>query len=186
VHAGDADVMIVNGTPHHTRSVIHSSFRVAMVGAAHSIRIITPYFVPGPRVVLSLLRAVKRGVKVQMIVPSISDAPLVQVMSRAYLAPLLKAGVEIFERQETILHSKVMLIDDFWVTLGSANLDFRSFHRNYEINVIIDSSAFGSQVRRMFDDELEKSRRVALSEYEQRNRLVRFLEWLLGPMSRFF
>jgi len=186
VYAGDADVMIVNGTPHHTRSVIRSSFRVAMVGAAHSIRIITPYFVPGPRVVLSLLRAVTRGVKVQMIVPSISDAPLVQVMSRAYLAPLLKAGVEIFERQETILHSKVMLIDDFWVTLGSANLDFRSFHRNYEINVIIDSSAFGSQVRRMFDDELEKSRRVALSEYEQRNRFVRFLEWLLGPLRRFF
>ncbi len=186
VYAGDADVMIVNGTPHHSRSVIRSSFRLAMVGAVHSIRIITPYFVPGPRVVLSLLRAVARGVKVQMIVPSISDVPLVQLMSRAYLAPLLKAGVEIFERQETILHSKVMLIDDFWVTLGSANLDYRSFHRNYEINIIIDSFEFGSQVRSMFDDELKLSRRVALSEYEQRNRFVRFLEWLVGPLSRFF
>ncbi len=185
VQAGDADVMIVNGNPHHTRSVIRSSFRVAMVGAGQSIRIITPYFIPGPRVVLSLLRAIKRGVIVQMILPSISDVPLVQLMSRAYLAPLLKAGVEIFERQETILHSKVMLIDDYWVTLGSANFDFRSFHRNYEINVIIDSVAFGSQVRSMFEEELVKSRKVALSEYEQRNRLVRLLEWLLGPLSRF-
>jgi cardiolipin synthase len=183
--AGGADVMIVNGTPHHTRSVIRSSFRLAMAGAVHQIRIITPYFVPGPRVVRSLLRAVKSGVKVQMIVPSISDLPLILLMSRAYLAPLLKAGVEIFERQETILHAKVMLIDDYWVTLGSANFDFRSFHRNYEINVIIDSREFGSQVKSLFDAELEKSRQVALSEYVQRSRFARFLEWLLRPLSRF-
>ena len=183
--AGEADVMIVNGTPHHTRSVIRSSFRLAMAGAVHRIRIITPYFAPGPRVVRSLLRAVKSGVKVQLIVPSISDLPLILLMSRAYLAPLLKAGVEIFERQETILHAKVMLIDDYWVTLGSANFDFRSFHRNYEINVIIDSREFGAQVRNLFDEELEKSRRVALSEYVQRKWFVRFLEWLLRPLGRF-
>ena len=183
--AGEADVMIVNGTPHHTRSVIRSSFRLAMAGAVHQIRIITPYFVHGPRVVRSLLRAVKSGVRVQMIVPSIHDVPLIELMSRAYLAPLLKAGVEIFERQGTILHAKMMLIDDYWVTLGSANFDFRSFHRNYEINVIIDSREFGLQVRCMFEEELEKSRRVALSEYARGNRFERFLEWLLGPLSRF-
>jgi cardiolipin synthase len=156
-----------------------------MAGAVHQIRIITPYFVPGPRVVRSLLRAVRSGVKVQMIVPSIHDVPLIELMSRAYLAPLLKAGVEIFERQDTILHAKIMLIDDYWVTLGSANFDFRSFHRNYEINVIIDSRDFGVQVRGMFAEELEKSRRVDLSEYPRSNRFERFLEWLLGPLSRF-
>jgi cardiolipin synthase len=185
IPAGDADVMIVNGTPHHTRSVIRSSFRVAMTGAVHTIRIITPYFIPGPRVVRSLLRAVMSGVKVQLIVPSISDVPTIRLMSRAYLAPLLDAGVEIYERQGTILHAKVMLIDDYWVTLGSANFDFRSFHRNYEINVIIDSRAFGAEVLRMFDEELEKSRRVALTEYDRGNRFERFLEWMLGPLSRF-
>lgn len=183
--AGDADVMIVNGTPHHTRSVIRNSFRVAMTGAIHSIRIITPYFIPGPRVVRSLLRAVQRGVRVQLIVPSISDVPTIQLMSRAYLAPLLDAGVEIYQRQGTILHAKVMLIDDYWVTLGSANFDFRSFHRNYEINVIIDSRAFGADVRLLFDQELELSRQVALSEYDRGNRFERLLEWLLGPLSRF-
>jgi cardiolipin synthase len=182
---GDADVMIVNGSPHHTRSVIRSSFRVAMVGAFDSIRIITPYFLPGPRVVRSLLRAVKRGVKVQMIVPSISDVPLVQLMSRAYLAPLLKAGVEIFERQGTILHAKVMLVDGTWVLLGSANLDFRSFHRNYEINIIIDSRQFADQVRGLFEEDLKKSKQVAFSAYAQRSRFSRFLEWLLRPLSRF-
>ena len=183
--AGDADVVIVNGSPHHTRSIIRNSFRVAMAGAVRDIRIITPYFVPGPRVVRSLLRAVKRGATVRMILPSINDVPLIQMMSRAYLKPLLEAGVEIYERQGTILHAKVMLIDDRWVTLGSANLDFRSFHRNYEINVIIDSHAFGAQVETLFGEELEKSKRISLSDNARATRLQRFLEWLLTPLNRF-
>jgi cardiolipin synthase A/B len=183
--AGDADVVIVNGSPLHTRSIIRNSFRLTMAGAVHDLRIITPYFVPGPRIVRSLLRAVKRGVSVRMILPSISDVPLVQMMSRAYLKPLLEAGVEIFERQGTILHAKVMLIDERWVTLGSANLDFRSFHRNYEINVIIDDQAFGIQVATLFTDEVEKSRRLTLSDHARESRLERFLEWLLTPLNRF-
>jgi len=183
--AGDADVVIINGSPHHNRSLIRNSFRVAMAGAVHHIRIITPYFLPGPRVVRSLLRAVNRGAKVRLILPSISDVPVVQMMSRAYLKPLLEAGVEIFTRQGTILHAKVMLIDNRWVTLGSANLDFRSFHRNFEINVIIDSRAFGAQVEALFNEELAKSRRITLSDHVRRNRFERFLEWLLAPLSRF-
>jgi cardiolipin synthase A/B len=183
--AGDADVIIVNGRPHHTRSVIRNSFRLAMAGAVQDIRIITPYFVPGPRVVRSLLRAGKRGARVRIILPSISDVPLVQMMSRAYLKPLLAAGVEIFERQGTILHAKVMLIDDRWVTLGSANLDFRSFHRNYEMNVIIDSHVFGAQIETLFNEELVKSRRITLSDHVRVNRLQRLLEWMLTPLSRF-
>ena len=183
--AGDADVVIVNGSPHHTRSVIRSSFRLAMAGAMHNIRIITPYFLPGPRVVRSLLRAIKRGARVRMILPSISDVPVVQMMGRAYLKPLLEAGVEIFERQGTILHAKVMLIDDRWVTLGSANLDFRSFHRNFEVNVIIDSHTFGAQVEALFNEELERSKRVTLADQVRGSLFARLLEWLLTPLSRF-
>ncbi|ADW16735.1 phospholipase D/Transphosphatidylase [Desulfobulbus propionicus DSM 2032] len=183
--AGEANVVIVNGTPHHTRSVIRNSFRLAMAGSSRSIRIITPYFVPGPRVVRSLLRAVRRGVEVRIILPSISDVPLVQIMSRAYLKPLLEAGVAIFERQGTILHAKVMLVDDRWSTFGSANLDFRSFHRNHEINVIIDSRAFGEQVAALFEEEVTLSRRITLSENARRNRFERLCGWLLTPLSRF-
>ncbi|MBM9538184.1 phospholipase D-like domain-containing protein, partial [Desulfobulbus alkaliphilus] len=182
---GDADVVIVHGTPHHTRSVISSSFRLAMAGALRGICIMTPYFVPGPRIVRSMLRAVRSGVRVQLIIPSVSDLPLVQLASHAYLAPLLRAGVEIFERQGTILHAKVMLIDDCWVTMGSANLDYRSFHRNHEINVIIDSRDFGTQVQAMFAEDLRQSRRVIGGEYEGRSLLERVLQWLLSPLSRF-
>jgi cardiolipin synthase len=181
----DADVVIVNGRPHQNRPVIRNAFRVAMSGAESSIQIITPYFVPGPRVVRSLLRAVRRKVRVQIILPSISDVPLVQMMSRAYLKPLLEEGVEIFERQGTILHAKVMLVDGQWVTLGSANLDFRSFHRNFEINVIVASEDFGRQVAALFDEELTKSKRFDLAAHNARGRLERLFAWLLAPLSRF-
>ncbi len=78
-----------------------------------------------------------------------------------------------------------MLVDGTWVLLGPANLDFRSFHRNYEINIIIDSQQFAQQVRALFEEDLEKSKQVAFSAYAQRSWFSRFLEWLLGPLSRF-
>ena len=183
--AGDAEVMIVSGAPHHNRSIIRSAFRMAIAGASESVRIVTPYFIPGPRVVRSLLRAAARGVKVQIVLPAISDVPFVKLASRAYLAPLLKAGVEIFERQGTILHSKVMLIDDSWVTIGSANLDYRSFHRNFELNVIVDSREFGLQVDAMITEDLVKSHRITLQEHEARSWLGRLLERLCDPIRRF-
>ncbi len=182
---GDADIMVVNGGPHHTRSRIRSSFRMAIAGASGSVKIITPYFVPGPRIVRSLLRAAKRGVLVQIILPAISDVPLVKVAGRAYLSTLLKGGIEIYVREGTVLHAKAMLIDGCWATIGSANLDLRSFHRNYELNVIIDSPGFGRQVDEMFSEELEKSRRVTLREEEERGWFERFLEMLCAPIRRF-
>jgi len=183
--AGDAEVMIVSGRPHRSRSMIRSAFRMAIAGASEKIRIVTPYFVPGPRIVRSLLRAAGRGVSVQIILPSISDVPFMKLASRAYLTPLLKAGIEIYERNGTILHAKVMLIDDGWVTIGSANFDYRSFHRNYELNVIVDSHEFGSQVERMFADDLSKSSRLTIPEYEKRSWFERFLERLCDPIRRF-
>ena len=182
---GEADVVIVNGRPHQNRPVIRNAFRIAMSGAEKSIQIITPYFVPGPRVVRSLLRAVRRGVRIQIILPSISDVPVVKIVGRAYLKPLLEAGVEIYERQGTILHAKVMSVDGRWITLGSANLDFRSFHRNFEMNVIIASRPFGRQIEALFAEELGKSLRIDRKEYDGRGRFERFCEWLLAPLGRF-
>jgi cardiolipin synthase len=182
---GDAEVTLINGTPRQTRSAILRSFSLTMTDARHSIRIVTPYFVPGPRILRALLRAVQNGVQVQLMLPSVSDLPLVQVASRAWLRPLLQAGVEVYQRQGTILHAKVMLVDEAWATIGSANLDQRSFHRNYELNAVIDSHVFGAQVQRMFTDDLDRSRQLVLDEYERAGWLVRLLAWLLTPLGRF-
>ncbi|MCL1980084.1 MAG: phospholipase D-like domain-containing protein [Proteobacteria bacterium] len=183
--AGDADLVIINSSPHRSRSLIRNTFLLAVAGATHCIRIITPYFLPGPTVVRSLLRAVKRGVQVRMILPSISDVPMVHMLSRAYLKQLIAAGVEIYARQGTILHAKMMLIDSQWATLGSANLDYRSFHRNFEINIIVDHHAFGLATEALFNEELAMSTRLSLTDHLHTTRLQQSLEWLLTPLSRF-
>ncbi|HEX9023802.1 MAG TPA: phospholipase D-like domain-containing protein, partial [Geobacteraceae bacterium] len=183
--AGDAEVLIVNGGPHHSRSLIRSAFRMAIAGASDSVKVLNPYFVPGPRVIRSLLRAAARGVRVQLVLPAKSDVPIVRLVSRSHYTPLLKGGIEIYEREGTVLHAKVMLIDDCWSVIGSANLDQRSFHRNFEVNVIVDSADFGGQVAEMFSTDLARSRRIVMEEHERRGWLVRLLERFCAPVSWF-
>ena len=182
---GDDEVGIIGGSPHHSRSAIRRTFRLAIAGASGSVRVMTPYFLPGPRLIRSLLRAARRGVRVQLILPANSDVPLVRLLSRGYFHPLLTNGIEIFERQQEILHAKVMLIDDHWSVFGSANLDHRSFMRNYELGVIIDSTAFGRQVAEMIKSDLERSRLITLDEHQRRGWLVRLVEVIFSPISRF-
>jgi cardiolipin synthase len=84
-----------------------------------------------------------------------------------------------------VLHAKVMLIDESWAVVGSANLDQRSFHRNYEVNVIVDNPAFGRQVADMFGEDLARSRRIIIEEHERRGFFLRILERLCAPVSWF-
>ena len=183
--SGIDEVAIVSGGPHHNRSRIRAAFRMAIAGAAESVKIQTPYFVPGPRFIRALLRSVRRGAKVQLILPAKNDVALVGLVSRSYYATLIKGGIEVFERGGTMLHGKVMLVDGRWSVMGSANLDQRSFHRNYEVNVLVSSPAFGEQVDEMFEDDLALSRRISLEEHERRGFAIRLLERLVAPISWF-
>jgi cardiolipin synthase len=183
--SGSDEVAIVSGGPHHNRSRIRAAFRMAIAGATDTIKIQTPYFVPGPRFIRALLRSVKRGVNVQLILPAKIDLPLVGLVNRSSYATLIKGGIEVFERGGTILHGKVMLIDGRWSVLGSANLDQRSFHRNFEVNVLVSSPTFGEQVDEMFENDLVLSRRISLEEHERRGITIRLLEWLVAPLSWF-
>lgn len=182
---GDAKVMIINGGPHHKRSFIRGAFRVAIAGASESVTIANPYFIPGPRVIRSLLRAAGRGVRVRLLLPHQTDVPLVRLVSRTYYGQLLKNGVEIYELSAAVLHAKVLLVDESWAMVGSANLDQRSFHRNYELNVVVDSHAFGMQAAEMLEADLSGARRVVLAEHERRGWTVRCLERLCSPVSWF-
>lgn len=183
--AGSAAVAIVNGGPHHNISRIRDAFLLGMASAGGSIRIETPYFVPGPRFIRAMLRAVRRGVSVEIILPAQSDMPLLRLVNRSCYAVLLRGGIKVYERQGAILHAKVMLIDSGWAVIGSANLDHRSFHRNYEVSVIVASAEFGRQVAEFFAAELSASQPIVLSEHERRSWLIRWLEWLLLPLNWF-
>lgn len=182
---GQANVEIISGGPHQRRSYIRSAFLVNIASASEEILIATPYFVPGPRVMRSLLRAAQRGVLVRLLLPAQSDVPLVRLLGRSYYGALLRKGIEICELEREILHAKVMLIDGERTVIGSANFDQRSFHRNFEINGIIDSSAFGRQIRGKLLDDMACSRRIELGEHGRRGLLTRILEKVISLFGWF-
>jgi cardiolipin synthase len=183
--SGHADVSIVSGGPHHRRSHIRSAFLLNIASAMEEILIATPYFVPGPRMIRSLLRAARRGVKVRLLLPARSDLPLVRLLGRSYYDALLRKGIEIRELGQEILHSKVMLIDGERTVIGSANLDQRSFHRNYELNCIVEDMTFGRQVRRVLLKDFANSRRVTLEGHQRRGLVARFLEKVINLFGWF-
>lgn len=182
---GQAAVVIVSGGPRQRRSYIREAFQVNIASASDEILIATPYFVPGPRIIRSLLRAARRGVKVKLLLPARSDVPLVLLLGRSSYSTLLRGGVEIYELEREILHAKVMLIDGERTVIGSANLDQRSFHRNYEINCIVDNMEFGRQIRELLLDEIAGSAQVSLDAHEKRGTLVRFMERVVRLFSWF-
>ena len=182
---GRANVIIVSGGPHHRSSIIRSAFLAAIASASESVFIATPYFVPGPRIIRSLLRAVRRGVRVRILLSAKSDIPLMGFMGRSYYSALLKEGIEISELEQELLHAKVMLIDGERTVIGSANLDQRSFHRNFEINCIIDNSAFGRQIGWMLEQNFRDSRAVTLEDHERRGKLSQLMERMVTLIAWF-
>jgi cardiolipin synthase A/B len=184
-HPGHANVAIVSGGPHQRSSSIRSAFLFNIGSASEELLVANPYFVPGPRIIRSLLRASRRGVRVRLLMPARSDVPLVQLVGRSSYGILLRGGIEIFEMERELLHAKVMLVDGERSVIGSANLDQRSFHRNFEINCVIDSSAFGAQIRSELEADFQAARRVTLGGHEGRGIVLRGMEWIVNLFSWF-
>jgi len=180
-----ASITLISGGPHQRRSVIRSAFRVAMATASSELLIANPYFLPGPLILRSLLRASRRGVKIRLLLPAESDVPIVRLLSRGSYEQLLHAGVEIYEMQQQLLHAKLMLIDGARTVIGSANMDQRSFHRNYEINAHIQCQTFSSQVRAHLLNDFSHAHQITLDSHSRRKLSERLIERLLRPLSWF-
>ena len=133
-----------------------------------SVNITNAYFVPDPQMLAALAAAARRGVDVKLILPSQTDSWLVLNAGHHYYESLLRAGVKIFHRRGVILHSKTALIDGVWATVGSTNMDWRSFLHNRELNAVVLGAEFGSQLQAMFNKDLLASDAVTLEQWQQR------------------
>lgn len=180
-----ASITLISGGPHKGSSAIRAAFRVAMATAGSELLIASPYFLPGPRILRSLLRASRRGVHTRLLLPAESDVPIVRLLSRGTYEQLLHAGIEIYEMQEQILHAKLMLVDGARTVIGSANMDQRSFHRNYEINAHIHCTSFGNQVRAHLLNDFSRAQQITLVDHAKRGLSERLMEQLLRPLSWF-
>jgi cardiolipin synthase len=130
----------------------------------------SPYFIPDKLTSDTLVAARKRGVRVRIIVPGPHmDQESVHFASKAQWGDLLKAGVEIFEYQPTMMHCKLMVVDGLWTSVGSSNLDNRSFELNCEANLNVLDAAFAAEQTRSFEEDVGKSRPVDYQEWQRRS-----------------
>jgi cardiolipin synthase len=156
---------------------IYKSLLVAMGEAKKSIHVTSAYFVPDQQIVDALVGAAKRGVDVKLVLPGVSDHSMIRYAGQAFYDQLLKGGVKIYELQIAVLHAKTAVIDGAWSTIGSANIDRRSFIHNYELNVVVIDPAFGRDMESAFNEDLRDSKEVTLEQWRHRPWGDRIREW---------
>jgi len=166
--AGRQVVRAIGSTPDEPYSQIYATLLSAIGSAETSVRLTNAYFVPDPQLLSALEEAAGRGVDVTLILPGRTDSWLVFHAGRRHYDRLLRAGVKIYERRGAILHSKTALIDGVWATIGSTNLDWRSFLHNHELNAVVLGTGFGNQVQAMFDKDLADSDQVMIEQWQRR------------------
>ena len=133
--AGRAPARVVDSGPDETIEKVEFSILQAIACARASIAVMTPYFLPDERMITALALAAMRGVAVDIVIPASSNKPSVDRATRANVGPLLAAGVTIWRSPPPFHHSKIMVVDDEWCLIGSANWDIRSFRLNFELCV---------------------------------------------------
>jgi cardiolipin synthase len=173
---GNAVVRAIGSTPDEPFSQIYVTLISAINSAESEILLTNAYFVPDPQLMQALIGAVARGVDVRLIVPSTSDSSLVFHAGRAHYETLLKGGVKLYERREALLHAKTGVVDGVWATVGSTNLDWRSFLHNQELTAVVLGAEFGATMRAAFERDLAASNQITLEAWERRPMTTRLKE----------
>ena len=165
---GKEVVRAIAGSPDESFSAIYATFISAIQNAETEILLTNAYFAPDPQLLDALKNAVRRGVDVKLILPSKTDSGLIFHAGRSYYDELLHAGIKIYERRDALLHSKTAVIDGVWSTIGSTNLDWRSFPHNQEVNAVVLGPDFAAPMKAVFEGDLAASDAITLAQWEQR------------------
>ena len=156
-------------------------YLLSIASARKSVYIANAYFIPDDLSIETIVHALKRGVKVKILMPGKrTDSEPVRRASRARWGALLKAGAEMYEYQPTMLHCKVMIVDDLWTSVGSTNFDSRSFRLNDEANLNIYDRAFAQRQIDIFEADLKRARRITYEEWKNRPWMEKLVEHTLA------
>jgi len=181
-HAGDVRVQVVSSSPAGRSYAAYTMVLLAMASARLSIALTNPYFVLDERMTDALLAAAQRGVRVAALTPGKIDHNLVRSASRRDFGRLLLGGVQIFEYRAALLHAKTLVVDGAWATVGSTNLDNRSFALNEELNVAVYDRGVAARLQDVFERDLQRARRVDYGDWVNRGLKTRVQELLVLPV----
>lgn len=184
-HEGTIRVAIVDREAGYTPSAIRDLFVSMLNSARHHVRIITPYFVPTHRVRQALKDAVDRGIHVEIMLSAKGDIPMMPDITHYIGNNLAKRGAQVYLYTGGFHHSKLMIIDDRFCTIGSANMDSRSLRCDYEVNAVIFAQKTVDELNAMFEADLAQSYPLTRETYHQKSLWKRFVGWfgnLLTPV----
>lgn len=150
--------------------------------AKKSITILMAYFAPDDDLIVNLIDAAKRGVRVRLILPGHTDVLAMKAAARSFYARLFESGVDIYERNEAVLHAKTLVVDDRLVMIGSTNLDYRSTEINLELSAIVESNTFARQVAALMEHDIRFSTKITPAEWRKRPWHDRLVQWLVSRM----
>ncbi len=182
--ADGCEAAVVTSGP-DTEAWIHDAYFLAVTEARTRISIVTPYFIPSQSIITALRTAAGRGVDVRVMLPSLSDVTLVKWASRSYYRQLISAGVRIFEYQGSMLHAKALVQDERIASVGTANVDSRSFGLSFEVSCFVESKDIHDQLHDWID-ELERDSVEIVAETLDQKRILQKLgesaAHLLSPL----
>ncbi|TCK60555.1 cardiolipin synthase [Seleniivibrio woodruffii] len=173
---GDRTVHVIPSGPHQSTPMIYDSLFAAITQAKQYVDIITPYLVPNQPMMELLKNMAKQGIYVRIIVPGRNNHPIIAAAGRSYYEELIEAGVQIYEATDKMVHAKIINVDGKWATVGSANMDTRSFRLNFELNLMAYSDDFALEVVELTKNYLSLSERVSLEKVRKRPFFIRVFE----------
>lgn len=175
---------VIESGPDFENGLIKDVYLKMITCAKRTIKIVTPYLIIEPELMAAIKVAAKSDVEIQLLVPGKHDYFTVGYATQSYYEQLLSIGVKIYEYKDTFVHSKILIIDDQVASVGSVNLDPRSFHLNFEVTSIFENSAV-KVLSSSFLDDLSKSNEIILAEWKKRGIIKRIVQgWfnLFSPM----
>ena len=176
--AGSQRVALAACDAGRRRNPFYRALLSALDASQRRVFLTTAYLVPTRRLMRSLVKAARRGVDVHLLLPGVSDfwAPL--QAGRSHYSRLLRAGIHLHELHDTLLHAKTCVIDGMWTTVGSSNLDWRSFLHNAEANLVVLDAALAQEMERVFMDDVARAREIVRAEWARRGLRQRIVETL--------
>ena len=183
--SGKKLVQIVSSGPDSDWESIGQAYFSAIASAREKVFIASPYLIPPSDIIYAMKTAALGGIDIRVLLPGKSDAIITKWGTNSYLEELLETGVKIYLYQPGFMHSKLMVVDGVFSTVGTANLDSRSLETNFEVNAMIYDEEIAAEIEKQFLADLKQSREVFLEEWKKRSRISKAKESfarLLSPM----
>ncbi len=181
----DVEMGIVDRAPGRTSAYMRKAYAAAIDAATESIRIVNPYFVPTRRVRRALKRAIGRGVEVEIMIPSRSDIGFTPETGELVAHRLMKRGAKIYLFDGGFHHSKIMMIDNRYCTLGTANLNSRSLRYDYETNAFVFDEGVTDELDAMFTRDMRSSTVMDRQYWKERSAWKKFMGWVGNLLTPF-